>query len=250
LRLRARPGHIGAAVAVSVIHFDPRDVMRQTLRPLIAEFIGVFMLVFIGGGAIIINAYRDGSVGLGGIAAAHGLALAIAVTATMSVSGGHINPAVTVGLWSVGRIDARKAGLYVVAQLLGAVFAALALKGLFPAGAGQVRQYGALSLGADTTLVQAILIEAVLTFFLALAVMATVVDSAAPKVGGFAVGLTLWMGVLAGGPLTGAALNPARAFGPALVAGFWVGQIAYWVGPVLGAVVAMQVYERFLLKKE
>ena len=106
--------------------------MRQTLRPLIAEFIGVFMLVFIGGGAIILNAYRDGSLGLMGIAAAHGLALAIAVTATMNVSGGHINPAVTVGLWSIGRIDARKAGLYVLAQLLGAVAAALVLKGLFP----------------------------------------------------------------------------------------------------------------------
>lgn len=224
--------------------------MRQTLRPLIAEFIGVFMLTFIGGGAIIINAYRDGSVGLMGIAAAHGLALAIAVTATMSISGGHINPAITVGLWSVGRIDAKKAGLYVVAQLLGAIFAALVLKGLFPAGAAEVRQYGALSLGADTSGVAAVLIEAVLTFFLALAVMGTAVDPAAPKVGGFGIGLTLWMCVLAGGPLTGAALNPARAFGPALVANYWTAQLIYWIGPILGSVVAMQVYERFLLKKE
>jgi MIP family channel proteins len=224
--------------------------MRQTLRPLIAEFIGVFMLVFIGGGAIIINAFQSASLGLGGIAAAHGLALAIAVTATMSISGGHINPAITIGLWSVGRIEAGKAVLYVIAQLAGAVCAALVLKALFPAGAAEVRQYGALSLGADTTLVGGILIEAVLTFFLALAVMGTAVDPAAPKVGGFGIGLTLWMCILVGGPLTGAALNPARAFGPALVAGFWVGQIAYWVGPILGAVVAMQIYERFLLKKD
>jgi aquaporin Z len=224
--------------------------MRQTLRPLIAEFIGVFMLVFIGGGAIIINAYKDGSVGLGGIAAASGLAYALAVTATMGISGGHINPAVTIGLWSVGRVNALKAGLYIVAQLLGGVCAALVLKGLFPTGAAEVRQYGALSLGADTTLATAILLEAVMTFFLALAVMGTVVDSAAPKVGGFAVGLTLWMCILAGGPLTGAALNPARTFGPALVSGFWVGQVAYWVGPILGAVVAMQVYQRFLLRTD
>jgi glycerol uptake facilitator-like aquaporin len=69
-------------------------------------------------------------------------------------------------------------------------------------------------------------------------------------VGGFAVGLTLWMCILAGGPLTGAALNPARTFGPALVSGFWVGQVAYWVGPILGAVVAMQVYQRFLLRTD
>ncbi|HXY69015.1 MAG TPA: aquaporin [Gemmatimonadales bacterium] len=223
--------------------------MRQTLRPLIAEFIGVFMLVFIGGGAIILDAYRGG-IGLGGIAAAHGLALAIAVTATMSISGGHINPAITVGLWSVGRIDARKAGLYVVAQLLGAIAAALALKLMFPTGAATVKQLGALSLGADTTLLGGILIEAVLTFFLAFAVMGTAVDPSAPKVGGFGIGLTLWMCVLAGGHLTGAALNPARAFGPALVAGAWIGQVAYWVGPILGSVVAMQIYERFLLKRD
>ncbi len=224
--------------------------MRQTLRPLVAELIGVFILTFVGGGAIIVNAYRDGSIGLGGIAAAHGLALAIAVTCTMSISGGHINPAVTIGLWSVGRIDAKKAGLYVVAQLVGAVLAALALKWLFPTMAAQIKQYGALSLAPDVSVAGAILIEAVLTFFLAFAVMGTVVDPAAPKVGGFGVGLTLWMGVLAGGPLTGAALNPARAFGPALVANFWVAQLAYWIGPILGAVVAMQIYERVLLKKE
>jgi len=224
--------------------------MRQTLRPLIAEFVGVFMLVFIGGGAIIVNGYRDGVVGLGGIAAAHGLALALAVTATMGISGGHINPAVTIGLWSVGRIDARKAGLYVVAQLLGAVVAALLLKELFPAVAGRIQALGALKLAPDTTFIEATLIEAVLTFFLALAVMGTAVDPAAPKVGGFGIGVALWMGVLAGGPLTGAALNPARAFGPALVANFWVGQLAYWIGPIVGAVLAIQLYERVLLRKE
>ena len=224
--------------------------MRQTLRPLIAEFVGVFMLVFIGAGAIIVNGYRDGVVGLGGIAAAHGLALALAVTATMGISGGHINPAVTIGLWSVGRIDARKAGLYVVAQLLGAVVAALLLKELFPAVAGRIQALGALKLAPDTTFIEATLIEAVLTFFLALAVMGTAVDPAAPKVGGFGIGVALWMGVLAGGPLTGAALNPARAFGPALVANFWVGQLAYWIGPIVGAVLAIQLYERVLLRKE
>ncbi len=187
---------------------------------------------------------------MGGIAAASGLAYAIAVTVAMNISGGHINPAITVGLWSVGRIDARKAGLYIVAQLLGAVFAALVLKAAFPSGAAATKQFGAMSLGADTTLMGGIVVEAVLTFFLALAVMGTAVDPDAPKIGGFGIGLTLWMCMLAGGPLTGAALNPARAFGPALVSGFWVGQVAYWVGPILGAVVAMQVYERFLLRKD
>ncbi len=224
--------------------------MRQTLRPLIAEFVGVFMLVFIGAGAMIVNGYRDGALGLGGIAAAHGLALALAVTATMSISGGHINPAVTLGLWSVGRIDARKAGLYVVAQLLGAVVAALLLKTLFPTIAGRIQELGALRLAPDISFIGASAIEAILTFFLALAVMGTAIDPAGPKVGGFGIGVALWMGVLAGGPLTGGALNPARAFGPALVANFWVGQLVYWIGPIVGAVAAMQVYERVLLKKE
>jgi len=224
--------------------------MRQKIRPLVAEFIGVFMLVFIGGGAIIMGGYAEGAVPLGGIAAAHGLALAIAVTATMNISGGHINPAITIGLLSVGRIDGKKAGLYIVAQLLGAVVAALVLKGLFPSAAAHIKQYGALSVATDITLAGAVLIEAVLTFFLAFAVMGTAVDPAGPKVGGFGIGLTLWACILAGGPLTGAALNPARAFGPALVAGAWTAQLAYWVGPILGAVVAMQVYERLLLKKD
>ncbi len=224
--------------------------MRSTLRPLIAEFIGVFMLVFIGGGAIVVDGYRSIVVGLPGIAAAHGLALALAVTAAMSISGGHINPAVTVGLWSIGRIDARKAGLYVVAQLLGAVVAALFLKALCPANTALVKSYGALTVAPDVGAIQAIVIEAVLTFFLALAVMGTIVDPAGPKVGGFGVGVALWMGVLAGGPLTGAALNPARAFGPALVANFWTAQLYYWIGPIVGAVAAMQLYERLLLKRE
>jgi MIP family channel proteins len=224
--------------------------MRKTLRPLIAEFIGVFMLVFIGGGAMVVDALTTGGVGMVGIAAARGLAMAIAVTAAISLSGGHINPALTLGLWSVGRIDLRRAALYVVAQLAGAVLAAILLRLLFPAGAGTVAQLGALKFADQTTFNQGLVIEAVLTFFLALSMMATVVDPDGPKLGGFGVGLTLMMCVLAGGPLTGAALNPARAFGPALLAGFWKAQVAYWVGPIVGAVAAMQLYERVLMKQE
>jgi len=222
--------------------------MRQTLRPLVAEFIGVFVLVFIGGGALIANSMTANGVGLVGIAAAQGLAMAVAVSMTMAVSTGFINPAITVGLWSVGRIGARQAGLYVVAQLLGGIVAAALLKLLFPAGAGDVAQYGALKIAEQATFTQGVLIEAVLTFVLGLSVMGTAVDPAAPKVGGFGIGLTLWMCVLAGGPLTGAGLNPARAFGPALVAGDMTSQLAYWIGPIVGAVAAMQLYERLLLR--
>lgn len=224
--------------------------MRKTLRPLVAEFLGVFLFMFVTAGALVLNTYRDASLGLVGIALSQGLALAIAITATLNVSGGHLNPAVTVGLWSVGRIGWKQAGLYVAAQLLGAVVAALAIKGLYPEMAGKVAQLGTPRLAADVTFTQGVLVEAVLTFFLAFAVMATVVDAAAPKVAGWAVGLTLATAVLASGGITGAALNPARAFGPALVSGAWLSQLVFWIGPILGAVAAMQVYERLLLKRD
>ena len=224
--------------------------MQKTLRPLVAEFIGVFIFVFITAGAITLNQYRDGIIGLAGIAAAQGVTLAIAVTATLSISGGHLNPAVTLGLWSIGRIGWKQAGLYVVAQLLGAILAALAVKGLYPEMAGRVAQLGVPRLASDVSFTQGVLIEAILTFFLAFAVMATAVDAAAPKVAGWAIGLTVMMGVLASGGITGAGMNPARAFGPALVANAWLGQLVYWVGPILGAVAAMQVYERLLLKRD
>jgi len=224
--------------------------MQKTLRPLVAEFIGVFLFMFITAGAIVLNQYRDGIIGLAGIAAAQGVTLAIAVTATMNISGGHLNPAVTLGLWSVGRIGWKQAGLYVLAQLLGAIVAALAIKGLYPEMAGRVAQLGLPRLASDLSFTQGVLIEAILTFFLAFAVMGTAVDAAGPKVGGWAIGLTVMMGVLASGGITGAAMNPARAFGPALVANAWLGQLIFWIGPILGAVAAMQVYERLLLKRD
>jgi MIP family channel proteins len=224
--------------------------MQKTLRPLVAEFLGVFLFMFMTAGAIVLNQYRDGIIGLAGIAAAQGVTLAIAVTATMNISGGHLNPAVTVGLWSIGRIGWKQAGLYVLAQVLGAVVGALAVKGLYPDGAARVAQFGLPRLAADLSFTQGVLVEAILTFFLAFAVMGTAVDSAAPKLGGWAIGLTVMMGVLASGGITGAAMNPARAFGPALVANAWLGQLVFWIGPILGAVAAMQVYERLLLKRD
>ena len=224
--------------------------MRNTMRPLVAEFIGTFTLCFAGIGAIVSETYRAGTVGLVGIAAAHGIALAVAVTATMNISGGHLNPAITIGALSLGRIDARKAVLYIVSQLLGAIVAALAIKGLYPQMAGQISQFGAPRLANDIGLAQGIVVEAILTFFLAFAVMGTAVDPRAPKVGGFGIGLALFFGILAGGQMTGAALNPARAFGPELVGMEFTGAAVYWIGPILGAVLAAQVYERLLMQKE
>lgn len=223
--------------------------MRNTLRPLVAEFVGTFFLCFCGVAAIVSETYRAGTVGLVGIALAHGVALAIGISATMNISGGNLNPAVTLGLLSVGRLDAKTAAQYIVAQLLGATVAVLAVKGLYPEMAGQIAGYGAPRLANDVSVTQGIVIEAIMTFLLAFAVMGTAVDSRAPKIGGFGIGLIVTCDILAGGQMTGAAMNPARAFGSMLVAWQWTGALIYWIGPVLGAVLAMQLYERLIMEK-
>jgi len=221
----------------------------RLLRPAVAEFIGIFFLVFIGVGAIVTNAYRDGSVGLIGIAAAHGVALAVGVAATMHISGAHLNPAVTVGLFTIGRVNARTALVYIVAQLLGGLTAAFAIKFLYPEMAGVVTRLGTPRLAADISIVEGILIEAIMTFLLAFAVMGTAVDNRAAKLGGILIGFTVFFDILAGGQMTGAAMNPGRAFGPALASGEWTAHVVYWIGPVLGAVAGMQVYERLFIER-
>ena len=223
--------------------------MHQMTRRLVAEFFGTFMLVFFGAGAVLTTNFPKADFGLLGIALAYGLAMAIGVTATMAVSGGHLNPAITAGMLAIRRIDAKTAVLYILAQLLAAVLAALVLKSLLPTGVTKVLALGTPTIAATITLGQSIAIEAILTFFLMSAVLGTAVSAEAPKVAGFGIGLTLFIGVLIGGPLTGGALNPARAFGPAFVSGQWISQGVYWVGPILGALVAAFLWEKVLLPK-
>jgi aquaporin Z len=220
--------------------------MKAMLRPLTAEFIGTFGLVFVGAGAIVTDQAK-GNVGLLGIAFAHGLVLAIMVTATMRISGGHLNPAVTFGLWLANKIDAKGAGLYVATQLVAGIVAALLVKILFPVMAGEVTGYGLPRIAADVSLIEGIFIEAILTFLLVSAFFGTAVSDDAPQVGGFGIGLVLVFAILVGGPLTGAALNPARALGPAAVAGDWQGHIAYWLGPLLGGGGAGLLWAKLLL---
>ncbi|MGH7534290.1 MAG: MIP/aquaporin family protein, partial [Gemmatimonadales bacterium] len=199
--------------------------MPSLLRRSLAEGLGTFALVFIGTGSVAAKYYPDANYGLYGVATAHALALAVMITATMRISGGHLNPAVTLGLLVARRTDWRSAGAYIVAQLLGAIIASLMVKFIFPTGVTRPISLGTPVIGNNILLSQAITMELVLTFLLVSAVFGTCVNPDAPKVGGFAVGLALWFGMLVGGPITGAALNPARAFGPALISGQWVGQI-------------------------
>src|SRR3972149_1227637 len=216
--------------------------MATTVRQLVAEFFATFALVFIGAGSVIVDAMSGGEVGLVGVALAHGVVLAVMVTMTMAISGGHVKPAVTFGLWLARKIDTRRAGLYVVAQVAGAVVGALLLRVLFPVGAGDATSWGLPRGSPYISFPPAGVIEAVLTMFLVSAVFGTAVSTQAPKVGGFGIGLVLVFDILAAGPLTGAAMNPARAFGPALVSDDWHAHAVYWAGPLLGAAVAAVVW--------
>jgi len=222
---------------------------RPWFKPFLAEAIGTFGLIFFGAGSIIMNEFTGGGVGLVGIALAHGVVLAVVITATAHISGGHINPAVTIGVWIGRKIEARMAVIYIVAQLLGATVAAAVLASLYPAGAVDAASLGTPMLAPGIGIGTGIVIEAILTFFLVFTVFGTAVDSRAPNLGGWAIGLVLVFAILAGGPLTGASLNPARTFGPALVGGYWTGHIVYWAGPILGGIVAAGVYSRLLMPK-
>jgi len=227
---------------------------EQLLKQCVAEAIGTFALIFIGVGAI----YNLGSVpgGLLGIALAHGLAIAVMVSATGGVSGGHLNPAVTFGLLVGGKIDLGKTLAYWIAQLAGATAAGLLCVWLLGGGAvaggtPDIPQAAgsAVTLGPVVSVGQAIAIEAVLTFFLVFVVYGSAVDVRAPKIGGLAIGLTVALDILFGGPLTGAAMNPARTFGPALASGHWNNHLVYWIGPLLGGALAGLIYGRFLIKE-
>jgi len=221
--------------------------MPSFTRRLVAEFLGTFGFVFFGCGAVVANAYPGSGIGVPSIALVHGIALAVMVTATMAISGGLLNPALTVGLFVARRLDAKSTLGYIVVQCLGAVLGALALKLLFPAGIARLVSYGTPMIANTITLPQAMGIEAILTFFLMSAVFGTAVLANAPRVGGFAIGLTVYVCVLVAAQLTGPAVNPARAFGPAVVSGVWVGHIAYWIGPIVGAAIAAVLWDRVLL---
>lgn len=221
--------------------------MRATVRPLAAEFLGTFGFVFIGAGVVVVNAMPGNALGLGLVAFAHALALSVMVTVAMPISGGHLNPAVSFALWAAGKLETRRAALYVVTQLAAAVVAVLCVKWLLPAAAGRSTSLGVPRIGPGVTFTEAVVLEAVLTLFLVSAVFGTAVSKHAPRVGGFAIGLVLLFDILVGGPLSGAAMNPARAFGPALVSQDWHGHLAYWLGPALGGAVAALVWAKLLL---
>jgi MIP family channel proteins len=224
-------------------------IRDRTAAALIAEAVGTFLFFFVGAGSVVLGDYLAANGGTGpgllGVALAHGLALAVLVSALGAVSGGHFNPVVTFAVWIMGRITPMRAALYVIAQLTGGLAAGMALKVVF-ADAWQASNIGTPALGPGITPALGIGIEAVLTALLVLAVIGTAVDPRAPKIGGLAIGLAVAADILVGGPLTGAAMNPARWFGPAVAAGAYADWYVWWIGPAIGAAVAAFIYRSTL----
>lgn len=216
----------------------------------VAEFIGTFGLIFMGAGSIIMTAYAAGASNLIGIAFAHGLAIALGVAATGHISGGHLNPAVTAAFMATRRIGGGLGIAYIVSQLLGGFVAALFLRGFFPTEAVAKVSLGTPSLGPGVGFGQGTIIEVILTFFLVFVIFGTAVHERGPRaIAPLCIGLAVTMDILAGGPLTGASMNPARTFGPALAYGFWENHLVYWVGPIVGGILAALVSEGCFLKR-
>jgi len=224
--------------------------MSSLARRAIAEMVGTAFLVFFGCGSIIMNNYDGAKFNIFGIALIHAFVLSLAISMTMGVSGGHLNPAVTIGLAAIKKITPSDAFIYVASQLVGAIVAAMLVRTILPDNVGRVIAYGVPKLHPIVTFPQAIAIEAVITFLLMSGVMGTIVATNGPKIGGFGVGLTLIPSIMVAGILTGAAANPARAFGPAVISGEFTAQAVWWIGPILGAVLAALLWDRVLLKKD
>lgn len=207
--------------------------MKNAPARLLAEFLGVFFLCLFGIGAITNDA------GLTGIALAHGFAIFIAISAFAHISGAHFNPAVTVALAATKRIAALDASAYIVAQLIGGAAAAAVANLAFGSFAG----VPALGDGIDLT--TGIIIEAIATFILMIVIMGVAVDSRGSfaTVGGFPIALAIVGDIFWSGPATGAAMNPARWFGPALVSGDMSNALVWIVGPIVGALLAVFAYD-------
>jgi MIP family channel proteins len=223
-------------------------VGTNLVKAAVAEAIGTFALIFIGVLAVSAGAFvqaPSGFVNLMSIATAHGLTILAMVAIFSAVSGGHFNPAITAGFVATGRMPVTTGAVYWLAQLIGASLAALLL---VPILGTALVGLGTPALGPGVSVASGIIVEAIGTFFLILAVFGTAVDGRAPRnIFPIVIGLTIAFDIMAFGPLTGGAVNPARAFGPALASGHWSNQLVYWIGPIVGGVLAALVEHHFFI---
>jgi aquaporin Z len=227
--------------------------MKKITEQMVAEFLGTMALVFIGAGSVVVllAQFGDGSA-IVGIALAHGLVLAVMVSNLGHISGAHFNPAVTLGVWVAGKIETIRAGVYVLSQVVGAIAGAALLRWVMPEAIWRSTSLGVpqVAHAAGFTNGKAVLLETILTFFLVITVFASAIDERGvfKSVAGLTIGLVLTFDILVGGTITGAAMNPARWFGPALIAGKWTDWWVYLIGPAIGAVLAASVFLFAFLK--
>jgi MIP family channel proteins len=229
-------------------------------RPAVAEFVGTFVLVFAGCSVAVATALHRALAGSAynslAVALAFGLALTAVVAAIGHVSGGHVNPAVTIGQASVGLFPWRHVPVYVIAQLLGAIVAALAVWVCFGGAVRDGAHLGAPAVAGGVSVMRGLLTETLITFILVFVVGLVAGDPRVPsaRIASIAVGFALACGVFIGGPLTGGGVNPARALGPMIVSGqlddWWIYIVGPLVGGVIAAVVALYVLRAFQMEQD
>ncbi len=228
--------------------------MYGFFQKIAAELFGTFVIVFVGAGAICADHYlqiqSQTAFGLLGVALAYGFGVAAMVSALAHISGAHLNPAITVGVWVNRRLDTLHSLFYIVAQLVGALAAAYLLVAILPESAWVTNGLGTPDLASDITRWRGMVIAGTLAAAIVFVYFATLVDESGAfrKFGGFAVGLAVTAAVLFGVPFVGAsAANPARAFGTALASHRWHNHGVFWIGPLSGGIIAAVIYERFFL---
>lgn len=204
----------------------------------LTEFIGTFILVFAGPGAVMVDRISDGSLSHLGVSFVFGAVVAAVIYATQHISEAHINPAVTLAFWTGGFFAKQKVIPYIVAQCLGAIAASVMLRLTL----GNVADLGA-TLPLAGNWFQSLILEIILTFILMFVILGSGLDRrAADGFAGLAIGLTVGLEAAFMGPITGASMNPARSLGPALVGNIWQHHWLYWVAPIIGAQLAVLIY--------
>ena len=212
--------------------------MASLARRCVAELLGTFTLVAIGPGAAMIAA-RTHAFGHTSVALAFGLAVTLIVASSGHLGGAHVNPAVTIGFWSVGRFRSSDVMPYVVAQCVGAILASFLCGWIV----GPVGAFGATT--PSLPIPQSFVVEMGYTGILGFVIMAVATDDRVPSgAAPFAIGATVFAGALVTGPLTGGSFNPARSLGPAIASGIWTAHWLYWVAPILGMALAMRLYDQ------
>jgi MIP family channel proteins len=227
-------------------------------QKLFAEFFGTFATIFTAIGAIAADQYLRSAgqpaISALGLAIAYGLSYAILIAAVSHISGAHLNPAVTIGFWVTKRISTLQSLFYWIAQLAGATVAAYLLLAILPPANWRADVVGVITpnLAADFTRFHGMLLEGTLTFIIVFVFFATTSPDPSGaadrhRSSGFATGLAVASSAVFALPFTGASFNPARTFGPALVSHHWTNHGVYWVGPLLGGVIAAVLYDKLFL---